>query len=379
MLFEKTKNSCLGYRLRAYGMCQGLHRFGREIATGYSAYGYDFASEPSDYLIDYQLPYGQVVAETDGDGNIVATYVYGLDRISMERGGNTFTYATDGQGSVRQLTNASGNVTDTYYYTAFGEELAKTGSTVNKFRYVGEQWDANAGFYYNRARWYSPEVGRFTSSDPYSGDPQSPVSLHRYLYGNVSPVNSKDPSGYFSAWDVQYAIGISAVLTGLAVPTYNKLFTKYVGTTNHFLLTFGPGIHGGGSPYLFGLYGGVVSARIETLEPKNMPNSSYEKEATDFFVTLVGIGFGFNIDLMSGSNEFETDGRRTTRSFAGIGEMIVWVQGSLGPVNVTSVSVAYLPDGTPIASGVSGSMGITTEKVGLTAFTAMAIWTPITK
>ena len=118
------------------------------------------------YLMDYQLPYGQVVAETDVDGNPVASYVYGLDRISMTRGGVTHTYAVDGQGSVRQLTNDAGNVTDGWTFDAFGNIVSRTGTTTNTFLYVGEQWDANAGFYYNRARWYSPTNGRFVSVDP---------------------------------------------------------------------------------------------------------------------------------------------------------------------------------------------------------------------
>jgi RHS repeat-associated protein len=49
-----------------------------------------------------------------------------------------------------------------------------------------------------RARWYNPASGRFASIDPYPGDPMSPVSLHRYLYANTSPVNYTDPSGKFA-------------------------------------------------------------------------------------------------------------------------------------------------------------------------------------
>jgi YD repeat-containing protein len=60
------------------------------------------------YLIDYQLPYGQVVGEMDGDGNPVITYLYGLERISQTRTQNaqltTHNFLVDGQGSVRQLT-----------------------------------------------------------------------------------------------------------------------------------------------------------------------------------------------------------------------------------------------------------------------------------
>ena len=80
-------------------------------------------------------------------------YVYGLERISQSRNSVVHYYVADGQGSIRGLTDTAGSVTDVYYYTAFGEELAKSGTTENEFRYTGEQWDPNAGFYYLRARW----------------------------------------------------------------------------------------------------------------------------------------------------------------------------------------------------------------------------------
>lgn len=119
----------------------------------------------------------------------------GLDRISQSRNGIVHYYVADGQGSVRNLTDSTGNVTDIYYYTAFGEELAKSGTTENEFRYTGEQWDPNVGFYYLRARWMDPSTGRFISIDPFAGDPQSPVSLHQYLYVRNSPIDLHDPSG----------------------------------------------------------------------------------------------------------------------------------------------------------------------------------------
>jgi RHS repeat-associated protein len=144
------------------------------------------------------LPYRQVVAEYNGDGSLIADYAFGLDRICMRREGNTYTYASDGQGSIRQITNSAGTVTDTYDYYAFGEVLNRTGTTQNEFTYTGEQWDPNAGFYYLRARWYNPENGLFVSRDPWSGDLQTPISLHRYVYANASPVNLWDPNGWFS-------------------------------------------------------------------------------------------------------------------------------------------------------------------------------------
>jgi RHS repeat-associated protein len=124
------------------------------------------------------------------------------------------------------LTDTAGTITDTYFYNAFGEELAKTGTTENEFRYVGEQWDPNAGFYYLRARWYDQSTGRFASVDPYAGDPQAPVSLHRYLYANVSPVSFRDPSGYTTLVELNSASEIQTTLINIS-QTVNKIMTVY--------------------------------------------------------------------------------------------------------------------------------------------------------
>jgi hypothetical protein len=50
-------------------------------------------------------------------------------------------YGYDGGGSVRQLTNLAGTVTDTYDYDAFGNLLNSTGTTPNNYLYRGEQYD----------------------------------------------------------------------------------------------------------------------------------------------------------------------------------------------------------------------------------------------
>ena len=42
----------------------------------------------------------------------------------------------------------------------------------------------------------TPETGTFVSRDTYSGNTNSPVTLHKYLYANANPVTYSDPSGY---------------------------------------------------------------------------------------------------------------------------------------------------------------------------------------
>jgi RHS repeat-associated protein len=98
-------------------------------------------------------------------------------------------------GSVRNLTNASGVVTDRYEYDAFGNSFTVSGTTPNNYLYRGEQYDPDLELYYLRARYYNPTTGRFASRDPEDGDLFDPKSLHKYLYANGDPINGIDPMG----------------------------------------------------------------------------------------------------------------------------------------------------------------------------------------
>jgi RHS repeat-associated protein len=100
--------------------------------------------------------------------------------------------------------------------SAFGEELAHTGSDPQPYRFAGEPYDPNAGFYYNRARWMDPRVGRFASMDGWHGTPWDPASLHRYLYANDSPADRIDPSGRESIGETTLAGALNNVVQTMA-------------------------------------------------------------------------------------------------------------------------------------------------------------------
>ena len=151
------------------------------------------------YLVDTLNPtgYAQVVDELQA-GAVVRTYTLGLERISQQQvasGQQLSYYGFDGHGSVRNLTDSTGSVTDSYDYDAFGNLIASTGSTPNNYLFAGEQFDRALGLYYNRARYLDVRAGRFWGMDTYEGDPQSPFSLHKYAYTGGNPVNLIDPTG----------------------------------------------------------------------------------------------------------------------------------------------------------------------------------------
>ncbi len=159
------------------------------------------------YLVDNQNPtgYAQVLEESIATGDtrsVTRQYTYGHALVSatldpFSQTPQTLYYGYDGHGNVRYLTDANGNITDTYTYDAFGVLISSTGSTANNYLYCGEQFDFDLGTYYLRARHLNPNTGRFWTMDTYEGDNEDSASLHKYVYAAGNPGNLSDPSGRF--------------------------------------------------------------------------------------------------------------------------------------------------------------------------------------
>ena len=138
--------------------------------------------------------------ETDGAGNPTAVYTqepkpYG-GLISQRRSGQTSYYHQDALGSTVQLTDADEHVTDEYVYSAYGEAVAQSGSTVNPFRWiggVGYYHDDATGDYYVRARNYAPAMGRWTSADPLMFIDGNNLYVAYFIPGKADPSGEVEP------------------------------------------------------------------------------------------------------------------------------------------------------------------------------------------
>ena len=139
----------------------------------------------------------QVVMELSKGGAVQKRYIRGNDLVYADKGENTEKtyYVTDMHGNVVQLLDESGNVTKTYEYDSFGNEVKPEKKDENPYRYCGEYYDKETEEVYLRARYYEPGVGRFITRDTYTGESDEPLSLHLYTYCANDGVNYVDCDG----------------------------------------------------------------------------------------------------------------------------------------------------------------------------------------
>ncbi|WP_297957826.1 polymorphic toxin-type HINT domain-containing protein [uncultured Ruminococcus sp.] len=146
----------------------------------------------------------QIIADVSEDGPYFADcYFFGAGiTAKYSFGSGTKTdysyYRRNAHGDVVSITDSSANNIRTYRYDAFGVEKNLDESDTNVFRYCGEYYDAESDTVYLRARYYSPDNGRFLTRDSYSGSAGDPLSLNLYTYCHNNPVLNFDPSGHFS-------------------------------------------------------------------------------------------------------------------------------------------------------------------------------------
>ncbi len=101
-------------------------------------------------------------------------------------------YLTDVNGYPLELVDGRGNIVARMEHTAFGEPILPPGqSAPTPFRFAGQYADEETGLFYNRYRYYDPELGRFITPDPIGI--QGGLNLYAYA---PNPVGWIDPMGW---------------------------------------------------------------------------------------------------------------------------------------------------------------------------------------
>src|SRR5437588_4048062 len=150
---------------------------------------HDVLANTDEYLA-WDVAGGLPMLLQDGTAN----YIYGptgiLEQVPTSGPSQAYYYHTDQLGSVRAITDQSGNRPATYSYDAYGVPTAATGGLTNSFRYAGEYTDTESGLLYLRARYYDPVTQQFLTRDPIVAQTEQ-----AYAYASDNPLNNTDPDG----------------------------------------------------------------------------------------------------------------------------------------------------------------------------------------
>lgn len=126
--------------------------------------------------------------------------------IALELEGKLFVPICDYKGSIRRLVDpVSAAIVQQFDYTAFGEGAIV--ASTNPWRYSAKRLDLETGLYYCGKRYYSPELGRWLSTDP-AGFVDS-TNLYQYLFND--PLSYHDPEGKAAIPLISIAFGTGVI------------------------------------------------------------------------------------------------------------------------------------------------------------------------
>jgi RHS repeat-associated protein len=116
----------------------------------------------------------------------------------MLAGGQNYYFHTDAIGSIRTITDSSGQPDWTYSYEPYGTTRTETKNDPmapkNNARFAGEMLDGHSALYDLRARNFDPSSARFVSPDPHASTNAEPA-MNTYGYAADNPLVFVDPAG----------------------------------------------------------------------------------------------------------------------------------------------------------------------------------------
>ena len=201
------------------------------------------------------------VAELDGNGNMVARFVYGTKTNVPDyilKGGVVYRIISDHLGSPRFVININtGEIVQQIEYGEWGRIIRDTNPGFIPFAFTGGLYDQQTGLVRFGFRDYDPETGRWTCKDPIGFNGRD-ANLYGYVLGD--PINYLDPLGTDT-----YGLGMSGSLNcGKRISGQVMLVTDDEGNIG---ISLSLGL-GGGSPSagLSGTYQQTTAQNIDQLK-----------------------------------------------------------------------------------------------------------------
>ena len=145
--------------------------------------------------------WGDLTPITSGPANIdqVRDSYNDLTLAGMPQLGALF-FVPGVNGSTRLITNSEGKVISRTSYKPYGE-IIKNATYTNgpdnfRYKYTGQEHDAETDLSYYRARFYDANLGRFISVDTVIDGGVGNNGFNRYMYVGGDPIKRADPTGH---------------------------------------------------------------------------------------------------------------------------------------------------------------------------------------
>jgi RHS repeat-associated protein len=187
----------------------------RMIDYVYDPLGRRIAKKINGSVVEEYLWQGltRLLAVYDGSDNLIMRFEYADGRvpIAMTRDGSTYYLTYDQVGSLRVISDSSGNVVKKIDYDSFGNIIADTDPSLDvPFGFAGGFHDRDTNLVRFGYRDYDPDIGRWTAKDPIlfaGGD----TDLYGYCLND--PVSFVDRLGLlFERGDV-VSLGVTGTIT----------------------------------------------------------------------------------------------------------------------------------------------------------------------
>ncbi len=138
-------------------------------------------------VIQYLWSGDNLIEERDQNGNVLRRFFSLGEQIS----GTNYYYVKDHLGSIRQMTDSSGNVVYQADYSAYGQATVSVNTVTPAFGYAGYFVHGRSNLNLTVHRAYSASLARFLNRDLIGES----GGVNLYGYVGSDPVDLSDPSG----------------------------------------------------------------------------------------------------------------------------------------------------------------------------------------
>jgi RHS repeat-associated protein len=136
----------------------------------------------------------QIAEERDAAGKVIKRFFPQGMKLETGPTAGTYYYTRDHLGSIRALTDSTGNVRGRFSYDPYGRRSVISGDVDSDFGFAGMFWSLETRLSLTHFRAYDAELGRWLSRDPLR-NAEIKAGPNIYTYVNNDPINNVDPEG----------------------------------------------------------------------------------------------------------------------------------------------------------------------------------------